>query len=328
MTTATMQSQQLGVCAVITTFNYERFIADALDSVLAQTLPPDEIVVIDDGSTDNTAKVVEAYTERGVRYVYQENSGAGAARNRGLRETTSPLVAFLDADDMWLPGKLDMQVALLRAHPDAVMASGQKIWWDVRRDRRFIEQVQELEPARQRREICIDNTVGNPSMALIRREAIERVGEFDAGLRWGQDWELFIRLANAGRIVVAPEPVILYRWHAGGLSHENRAQRLGVIHSISRRAIATYEPRWYRLVLRLRAWSSVEFERARLSQKRDETRRTQLWHAVRALVVFPLSKGGEKAKLVVRMIIGEPVYQQLRRAAGAAGNGNSDVASG
>ena len=204
------------------------------------------------------------------------------------------------------------------------MASGQKIWWDVRRDERFIEAIHQLDPVRQRREICINNTVGNPSMALIRRAVVDRVGAFDDSLRWGQDWELFIRLASAGPIVVADEPVILYRWHVGGLSHENRAKRLGVIHSISRRAIASYEPRWYRPVLRLRAWSSIEFERAQLSLKLREPRSKQLWHALRALVTFPLSRGGEKAKLVARVMIGERQYQRLRRRVGAVGLVRSD----
>src|SRR5689334_1491177 len=93
------------VSAIITTYNYAQFIRGAIESVLQQTVCPAEIVVVDDGSTDNTAAIVARYAAAGVRYVYQENGGASAARNRGLRETQGELVAFLDGDDRWLPDK-------------------------------------------------------------------------------------------------------------------------------------------------------------------------------------------------------------------------------
>src|SRR5690348_7331204 len=94
------------VSAIVTTYNYARFVPEAIESILQQTVRPDEIVVVDDGSSDNTAEVVARYAAAGVRYVYQANGGAGAARNRGLRETQGELVAFLDGDDRWLPEKL------------------------------------------------------------------------------------------------------------------------------------------------------------------------------------------------------------------------------
>lgn len=300
------------VSAIITTFNYAPFIAEALESVLSQSRVPDEIVVVDDGSTDGTREIVASYADRGVRYVYQENAGAGASRNRGLLETSGELVAFLDADDTWLPGKTDRQAEYLASNPDAVLVSGHRIWWDVARSSRRMEVIPELDPSTMRRELCIHNVVGNPSMVLVRRAALDGVGAFDEDLRWGQDWDMFIRLASVGRVGVVPEPVIIYRWHKGGLSHERRWERLSVIHQISRSAIDGFRPAWRRPLLRARSWSEIEFDRSRIMMKRGASRRVQLWHAVRALLAYPPSRGMEKAKLVARIIVGERAYQSIR----------------
>jgi glycosyltransferase involved in cell wall biosynthesis len=102
------------ISVVIPVFNAERYIAQAIDSVLGQTLAADEIVVVDDGSTDATAEIVRRYQHR-VKYRVQQNQGPGAARNLGIRETTGDLLAFLDADDLWLPEKLRLQKAALDA---------------------------------------------------------------------------------------------------------------------------------------------------------------------------------------------------------------------
>src|SRR5438094_1927496 len=98
------------VSAIITTYNYAQFIDGAIECALQQTRRPDEIVVVDDGSTDETAEIVARYSAEGVRYVYKENGGAGSARNRGIRETDGDLLAFLDADDRWALEKTDLQL--------------------------------------------------------------------------------------------------------------------------------------------------------------------------------------------------------------------------
>src|SRR6185503_2024667 len=105
------------VSAVIPAYQAAAFLADAVESVLAQTEPVGEIVVVDDGSTDGTAAVAASFGDR-VRYVRQENQGVAAARNRGVAEARGRLVAFLDADDTWEPEKTARQLAHLRAHPD------------------------------------------------------------------------------------------------------------------------------------------------------------------------------------------------------------------
>src|SRR5262245_2930157 len=104
------------VSAVITAFNGEPYLADAIESVLNQTMPVHELVVVDDGSTDQTAAVVRRYTSPRVRLVQQKNQGLPRARNRGLAETTGELVCFLDCDDFWLPEKTELQARHLLEH--------------------------------------------------------------------------------------------------------------------------------------------------------------------------------------------------------------------
>ncbi|MCD6393437.1 MAG: glycosyltransferase family 2 protein, partial [Planctomycetes bacterium] len=111
--------QSYTISVVIPAFNAEEYIGRAIDSVLAQTRQPDEIIVVDDGSTDNTAEVIKPYSPK-VHYIHQENGGASVARNTGIEAATGQWLAFLDADDEWLPEKLSMQIEHLRCNSDLV----------------------------------------------------------------------------------------------------------------------------------------------------------------------------------------------------------------
>jgi glycosyltransferase involved in cell wall biosynthesis len=110
------------VSVIVPAHNAEKFLAEALASILAQDYRPIEVIVVDDGSTDGTATIAQAYTD--VRYVFQKKQGAAAARNAGLAICSGALIAFLDADDLWVPNKLSRQSAYLDEHPEAVCVSG------------------------------------------------------------------------------------------------------------------------------------------------------------------------------------------------------------
>src|SRR3990167_8128796 len=115
------------VSVVIPTYNYARYLPQAIDSVLGQTYPHIEVVVVDDGSTDESRDVLRAYGSR-IRWVQQERQGVSAARNRGVRESRGDLVAFLDADDRWLPTKLERQVARWCNEPElGLVHAGEEI---------------------------------------------------------------------------------------------------------------------------------------------------------------------------------------------------------
>jgi len=230
-----------------------------------------------------------------------------------VAESTGSLIAFLDADDIWLPDKLERQLAYLDNHPNVVIVSGQMIWWHVRRDSRHIERFGVAPGRNVHRELTVRNIVGNPSMALMRRTALDQAGPFDETLRWGQDWEMFVRLARVGDLGWLDVPVVIYRWHGKSLSRDNRWVRLDTLQRIAWRAIDDYQPAWQRPLLRERAWSSLELDRARLALSTNRPRLDHVRHAIGAFAVWPFDDTRAKAEFAARSLIGEQAYQRLRR---------------
>lgn len=205
---------------VVPAYEAEAFLGETLDGILAQTLPPARVVVVDDGSGDRTAEIARA---RGtpVHVVRQENRGVSEARNRGVSETTAPFVAFCDADDVWLPEKLERQMRALEADPDAVAAfCGAVVVGPEGRERETKEGpehrtlgVGDLLRHREGR-----TPVGVGSSLLARRSALEAVGPWDPGLSQIADWDYAIRLRMAGGFTGPREALLRYRWHESAMS--------------------------------------------------------------------------------------------------------------
>jgi len=116
------------VSVIITTFNRAAMVTEAVESVLAQEMTDFELIVVDDGSTDETEERLSIFGSR-LKYYQQENAGVSAARNRGLEFSTAPLVAFLDSDDLWLPSKLQLQHNYMMEHPEVRICQTEEIWW-------------------------------------------------------------------------------------------------------------------------------------------------------------------------------------------------------
>jgi glycosyltransferase involved in cell wall biosynthesis len=192
------------VSVIIPAYNCARWLGQAIDSVLGQTLRDLELLVIDDGSTDATGEVARAYGDR-LRYARQENRGPAAARNHGMRLARGELIAFLDADDLWLPAKLERQAALLDRDPrvGVVYCDGLFIDPDGRPIENYVRQTP-LHRGRVAIELFCDHFLMTPAV-VFRRVLLETAGAFDESLRVGEDYDFFLRLAAAAVTDVVEE---------------------------------------------------------------------------------------------------------------------------
>ncbi|MGB7067962.1 MAG: glycosyltransferase family 2 protein [Pyrinomonadaceae bacterium] len=211
------------VSVIIPNYNYGRYLAEAVESALNQTFPPHEVIVVDDGSTDNSLEVLAEYDGR-IKVISQNNQGVGAARNAGARMATGNLLAFLDADDYWAPEKLEKQVSKFSEDPDMGLVHCGLACVDENGDRTSERDIVDGEQGwvadiLLRVEPVI---VGPGSNSLIRREVFVSVGGYDTNpnLHPSEDWELSYRVACVYKFGFVAEPLLYYRQHGGG-GHTN-----------------------------------------------------------------------------------------------------------
>ncbi|HEX7025490.1 MAG TPA: glycosyltransferase family A protein [Gemmatimonadales bacterium] len=207
------------ISCIVPVHDGERFLGEALDSILAQSYRPLEVIVVDDGSTDGTADIAARRAPL-VTFLRQDNRGAASAKNLGLSASRGELVAFLDADDLWLPGKLASQQAWIRERPDFTLC--------LTRFQNFWMPELAAEAARYR-----DEPVAQPLSAwqigtlLTSRATFDRVGPFGEGLRGNENMLWFLRAAEAGATIeVLPEVLMRRRFHRGNDTRRGSAHML------------------------------------------------------------------------------------------------------
>jgi len=200
----------MDVGVVIPAFNAAPYVGRAIESVLAQTVAPSRVVVVDDGSVDETAMVVESFG-RGVICVRQENRGVAAARNRGARESGTEWVAFLDADDVWLPTKLERQWGRVGgSSAGAVFTAVELVAEDLTPIARGpVSEVRDDLAALLLHGATIPQ--GTSSTLLVRYSIFTGIGGYDETLSTMADWDLLIRLRLRTRFAHVLEPLVLYR---------------------------------------------------------------------------------------------------------------------
>lgn len=215
------------VSVIIPTYNRSLLLRQTIDSVLAQTYTGFELIVVDDGSTDDTAQMILEYTSRYdgcVRYVYQANAGESVARQHGVDIAKGELLAFLDSDDLWLPNKLQRQMDFLMQHPEVayvyswaqiINREGNAVTWPILGSQHDSSQFS-LE------QLVLGNFIVGPgSTLLLRRAAYEACGGFSSSIRFAEDWDLCLRLAISNRFGCVCEPLVKIRLYERGW-HQTR----------------------------------------------------------------------------------------------------------
>ncbi len=204
------------ISVIIPAFNCARWVCQAIDSVLNQSIPPHEIIVVDDGSTDDTAKALAGYGDR-IKLIFQPNQGVAAARNTGLRVTEGEFIAFLDADDIWHPKKLELQLRTLIANPSiGLLGTGMFVWPIPDMPDVTLDRLSSVKPI-GRDELAVKNYLATSSL-MIRREVVRKIGEFDVSLCGPEDHDYWLRAAEFAGVAILQVQLTGYRSVAGSLS--------------------------------------------------------------------------------------------------------------
>lgn len=225
----TRMTEPPAVSVVIPAYNAAWCVCKAIDSVLAQDFRDCEVIVIDDGSTDDTPAVLAGYGDA-IRVVHQANGGMSNARNTGIRTARGDFVAFLDADDYWLPGKLRLQVELMRSTPTVGFSSVAARVEDP--NGQLVNLWKCGDEAHQILRFLFENNggiAGGTSGLMVRRALFEQVGGYDETLQGAEDADLWMRLAAITDYRCIPAPLVVVLRRPGSVSRNVETMRAGAI---------------------------------------------------------------------------------------------------
>jgi len=213
------------VSVIIPTHNRAHMLKEAIASVLSQAYKDFELVVIDDGSTDDTQALLRSYTD--IRVIAQEHRGVSAARNTGISASRGPLIAFLDSDDLWLPEKLTAQIDFFDTHPEAVICQTEETW--VRKGVRVNPRRKHKKPSGMIFEHSVDLCLVSPSAVMMRRALLDQVGFFDETMSACEDYDLWLRVSCRFPIHLIDTPLVIKRGgHSDQLSQQPSLDRFRI----------------------------------------------------------------------------------------------------
>ena len=207
------------ISCIVPVYNGERFLTEALESILEQTYQNLEVIVVDDGSTDGTESISRRYGKQ-IHYHFQSNSGAPAARDEGIRISNGELIAFLDADDLWHPEKLERQLARFQAKPELDLCfTHVKHFW--------VPEMKEEEKRFQNHRLSQPLPAYLTQAILVRRELFHTVGNFNTGLKFADAMDWFLRAIHKGAVMeLLPEVLLYRRMHQKNCSMESDTRQM------------------------------------------------------------------------------------------------------
>ncbi|HID70721.1 MAG TPA: glycosyltransferase family 2 protein [Desulfobacterales bacterium] len=241
----------VGISVIIPTYNRASFLDRALNSVQQQTLSCDEIIVVDDGSIDNTRDSVAIFSrqcEIPVRYIYQDNQGPAAARNRGIKESGFSFIAFLDSDDHWQKNKLELQYKKLLTKPDVMISHTREKWF---RRGVHLNQKKIHQPGKgDIFEHCLKICAVGMSTVMVRKELFQEIGLFNKELRCCEDYDLWLRVSSRFPFLLVDEPLTIkeggredqvsYQFRVG----MDRLRIRAIVDLIKEQSLSTEQTKW------------------------------------------------------------------------------------
>lgn len=300
------------VTVVIPAYNAMTYLPETLDSVLKQTCTDFEVLIINDGSKDNIIQWVSEITDPRVRLISQENQGLPGARNTGIAHAQGKYIAFLDADDLWEPSKLEKQLECFQQHPEA----GVVYTWTLLVDeygkptgRIFASQAE----GNVWRQLLETDVISNGSCATVRKECFDTVGVFDRSLTSAEDLDMWLRIAVQYQFAVVKEPLTFYRQYATSMS-KNRQRMFQNLQTVIEKAFKAAPSE--KLYLRNRAYASITLNQAWWSVDEGDYITAKAWQK-QAYLYYPRVRYSEKylrlsIAIVLIQLFGSYGYEGFR----------------
>ena len=276
-----MDNSIVNVSVIIPTYNRKNLLKRALHSVSNQTFVPQEIIVVDDGSSDGTKDwVLERFPD--VRYIYQDNSGVSSARNAGIKEAIGSWIAFLDSDDEWMSNKLEQQKRVINSFQEAWLCHTNEIW--IRNGVRVNQMKKHQKYGGNVFENCLDICRISPSSVLIKKEVFEMVGLFDESLKVCEDYDLWLRITAVLPVIFLDQPLIIkYGGHTDQLSRVDsgiekyRIQSLEKILSSNSLSISQSKIAISQLIKKLKIFSNGLEKRNKYEELNNYIKKIEFW---------------------------------------------------
>jgi len=211
------------ISVVIPVYNRPDFVKEAIQSVLNQTYQNIELIVVNDGSTDDTIQVLNQFGNK-IKVINQQNKGVSAARNSGIENSSGTWIAFLDSDDIWLPEKLANQIKFFTNNPDSLICQTEEVW--IKNGSRLYPKKKHKKKSGMIFEHCLPLCIVSPSAVMIHKNLFDKIGTFDESLPACEDYDLWLRVSCKYPIFLLDEPLIIKRGgHSDQLSQMIRLDR-------------------------------------------------------------------------------------------------------
>ncbi|MGC1392841.1 MAG: glycosyltransferase [Coleofasciculaceae cyanobacterium] len=221
------------ISVIIPVYNGEKTIKETIMSVLNQTFENFELIIINDGSNDATLEIVQAIKDHKIKVFSYQNSGLSASRNRGLTKAEGEFISFIDADDLWTPNKLELQLKALQDNPQAAVAYSWTDWID--QSGQFLRAGGHITVNGNAYEkLLIRDFIESGSNPLIKKQALDEVGDFDQSVTPPEDWDMWLRLAAKYEFITVEVPQILYRISPNSASFDIEKMEAGSLKVIQR----------------------------------------------------------------------------------------------